>query len=173
MSRKNLRALENLPVEQQQLYIDVRRERIKQQNELLRQKQETLLKKKVNLLRCFKNKNKRGSKKFDYFKCITNNHIYDMSDISSNSHISLSTQAKSEIEELDQTEFVVNATVAKKFTAIMESSRSVKDKLDEIEEVRANNSTDRAQKEVFRFMCVFLTDKFKQITYGFLHFYLY
>ncbi|ORE12189.1 hypothetical protein BCV71DRAFT_240352 [Rhizopus microsporus] len=130
MSRKNLRALENLPVEQQQLYIDVRRERIKQQNE----KQETLLKKKVNLLRCFKNKNKRGSKKFDYFKCITNNHIYDMSDISSNSHISLSTQAKSEIEELDQTEFVVNATVAKKFTAIMESSRSVKDKLDEIEE---------------------------------------
>lgn len=96
-----------------------------------------------------------------------------MSDISSNSHISLSTQAKSEIEELDQTEFVVNATVAKKFTAIMESSRSVKDKLDEIEEVRANNSTDRAQKEVFRFMCVFLTDKFKQITYGFLHFYLY
>ncbi|RCH81656.1 hypothetical protein CU097_005090, partial [Rhizopus azygosporus] len=75
-----------------------------------------------------------------------------MSDISSNSHISLSTQAKSEIEELDQTEFVVNATVAKKFTAIMESSRSVKDKLDEIEEVRANNSTDRAQKEVFRFI---------------------
>lgn len=104
---------------------------------------------------------------------ITNNHIYDMSDMSSNSHISLSTQAKSELEGLDQTEFVVMATVAKKFTDIMESSRSVKNKLDGIEEVRVNNSTERAQKEVFRFMYVFLTDKFKQITYSFLHFYLY
>lgn len=96
-----------------------------------------------------------------------------MSDMSSNSHISLSTQAKSELEGLDQTEFVVKATVAKKFTDIMESSRSVKNKLDGIEEVRVNNSTERAQKEVFRFMYVFLTDKFKQITYSFLHFYLY
>lgn len=101
---------------------------------------------------------------------ITNNHIYDMSDMSSNSHISLSTQAKSELEGLDQTEFVVKATVAKKFTDIMESSRSVKNKLDGIEKVRVNNSTERAQKEVFRFMYVFLTDKFKQITYSFLHF---
>lgn len=42
-----------------------------------------------------------------------------MSDMSSNSHISLSTQAKSELEGLDQTEFVVKATVAKKFTDIM------------------------------------------------------
>lgn len=32
MSRKSLRALENLAGEEQQLYIDVRRERIKQQN---------------------------------------------------------------------------------------------------------------------------------------------
>ncbi|KAL7320909.1 hypothetical protein PS15m_000747 [Mucor circinelloides] len=75
-----------------------------------------------------------------------------MSDKSSNSHISLSTQAKSEIEELDQTEFVVKATVTKKFTGIMKSSRSVKNKLDGIEEVRVNNSTERAQKEVFRFI---------------------
>ncbi|EPB86061.1 hypothetical protein HMPREF1544_07137 [Mucor circinelloides 1006PhL] len=75
-----------------------------------------------------------------------------MSDISSNSHISLSTRAKSEIEELDQTEFVVKATVAKKFTGIMKSSRSLKNKLDGIEEVRVNNSTERAQKEVFRFI---------------------
>jgi len=96
-----------------------------------------------------------------------------MSDISSNSHISLSTRAKSEIEELDQTEFVVKATVAKKFTGIMKSSRSLKNKLDGIEEVRVNNSTERAQKEVFRFMYVFLTDIFKQIAYSILHFYLY
>lgn len=34
MSRKNLRALENLADEEQQLYIDVCRERIKQQNEV-------------------------------------------------------------------------------------------------------------------------------------------
>ncbi|KAI9261042.1 hypothetical protein BY458DRAFT_516114 [Sporodiniella umbellata] len=144
MSRKNLRALENLADEEQQLYIDVRRKRIRQQNELL--------KKTGNLLRGFKNKNKKGSKKFEYFKCITNNHIYDMSDVSPNSHISLPTQAKIEIEELDQTEFVVKATVAKKFTNIMENSRSLKSKLDNIEEVRPNNKTERAHKEVFRFI---------------------
>ncbi|OBZ80104.1 hypothetical protein A0J61_11847, partial [Choanephora cucurbitarum] len=163
MSRKTLRALEDLADEEQQLYINARRERIKQQNEPFlktKKKQEASSKKKVNLLKGFKNKNKKGSKKFDYFKCITTNNIYDISDKSLNSHISLSTQAKNEIKQLVQTKFVVEPTVAKKFTTIMERSRSLKTKLDRIEKASANNSTERSQKEVFRFMYVFLTDEF-------------
>ncbi|KAI7898845.1 uncharacterized protein BX663DRAFT_513624 [Cokeromyces recurvatus] len=127
MSKRNLRSLEHLADEEQKLYINIRRNRIRKQNE--------------------------KSKKFDYFEWVTKNNIYDCSDKSKHSHFdNLSQEIVFELDQLNKKQFNIENVVFSKLSKIMNTSLSWKKKLAAVEKFTAINNNERAQKEVYRFI---------------------
>lgn len=120
MSKRNLKSLQHLADEEQELYIQIRRSRIKKQSEKMFQEDKNLLDK-------YANNNKDKSKKFDYFKWITKNNIYDFSDGSKHSHLdSLPDDITSKFQELNEREFKVSKVACRKLSSIMEMPISLK-----------------------------------------------
>ncbi|GAA5815983.1 hypothetical protein MFLAVUS_009502 [Mucor flavus] len=123
MSKRNLRSLERLADEEQELYTNIRRGRIRKQNEVRRS------------------------------DAVTKNQICDKSDNSEDSHCkNLPDNIKFKLEEENKQTFLVKNVVSKKLDLIMNKPLYLKEKLTEVEKVQVGNSTERAQKEVFRFI---------------------
>lgn len=84
---------------------------------------------------------------------VTKNQICDKSDNSEDSHCkNLPDNIKFKLEEENKQTFLVKNVVSKKLDLIMNKPLYLKEKLTEVEKVQVGNSTERAQKEVFRFM---------------------
>ncbi|KAG2237649.1 hypothetical protein INT48_004552, partial [Thamnidium elegans] len=146
VSKKNLTSLEELADEEQGLYISIRRERIKKQNEV-----------RSNVV--------AWPKKFEHFKWIAANQVFDFSDKSSNSQCdNLHEDTRLEFERLYRKEFSIKSAVTKKLSDIMNSSNSLQDKLSKFEKVNATNNNERAQKEIFGFIETRVTFQLRVLT---------
>ncbi|KAG2211460.1 hypothetical protein INT46_000284, partial [Mucor plumbeus] len=125
MSKRNLRSLEHLADEEQELYTNIRRSRIKKQNEV----------------------------KLSVIALITKNNIYDLSDKSKNSHFdNLPQDIIFKFEQLNKRQFNVENVISRKLSNIMNKSLSLKDKLAEVEKTHVTNNNERAHKEAYRFI---------------------